>query len=118
VGVVAGATTTEAVANGPADVLITRYVGGNLTLEIDARGAAVVGTSIPRWPGWKLAVNGREEPLVGFNRAFLAFRVPPGRHRAELAYRPKGFTRGAATAGVTLAIGILVLAFPRRREIP
>ncbi|MDQ5858008.1 MAG: YfhO family protein, partial [Acidobacteriota bacterium] len=104
-------------ANGPAEVLITRYVGGELTLEIDARGEAIVGTSIPRWPGWKLALDGRHASLVGYNHAFLGFRVPPGRHTASLEYRPDGVTRGAAVSGGTLALSLVLFALSRRRGI-
>jgi hypothetical protein len=107
-----GGTAAE---NGPAHVRITRYVGGELTLEIEARAEAIVGTSIPRWPGWKLALDGRDAPLVGYNHAFLGFRVPPGRHRAELEYRPEGFTRGAAISGMTLGLSLFLLALGRRR---
>ena len=102
-------------ANGPAEVRVTKYVGGDLALEVDARRESIVGTSIPRWPGWKLTLDGRPAPLVGYNHAFLGFRVPPGRHRAELDYRPDGFARGAAISGTTLALSLFLLALGRRR---
>ncbi len=117
-GIVDGGSTSSApVENGPADVRITRYVGGALAFEIEARGEAIVGTSIPRWPGWKLTLDGRRAPLLGYNHAFLSFRVPPGRHAAELEYRPAGFTRGAAVSGATLALSLVVLALSGRRRI-
>nr|MDQ5873051.1 YfhO family protein [Acidobacteriota bacterium] len=109
--------SADPVVNGPADIRITRYVGGDLGLEIEARSETIVGTSIPRWPGWKLTLDGRRAPLLGYNHAFLGFRVPPGRHTAELRYRPDGFTRGAAVSGATLGLSLLLLALPRRRAI-
>lgn len=117
-GIVDGPSGAAApVANGPAEVRITRYVGGNVLLQIDAQREAIVGTSIPRWPGWKLTLDGRRAPLVGYNHAFLGLRVPPGRHRASLEYRPDGVTRGAAVSGATLALSLVFLALPRRRGI-
>jgi hypothetical protein len=117
-GVVDGNSGAEgAGGNGPANVRITRFAGGELGLEIEAANGALIGTSIPRWPGWKLAIDGREAPLVGFNHAFLGFRVPPGRHTASLEYRPDGFTRGAAASGAALALSLVLLALPRRRGI-
>ncbi len=119
-GIVDGTPGAAApVANGPADVRvrIARYVGGELTLEIEARGQAIVGTSIPRWPGWKLTLDGRQAPLLGYNHAFVGFRVPPGHHTAELRYRPDGFTRGAAISGATLALSLVLLALSGRRGI-
>jgi hypothetical protein len=115
-GVVDGFSAGAASAgNGPAEVRIARYVGGELALEIEARAEAIVGTSIPRWSGWKLALDGRDAPLFGYNHAFLGFRVLPGRHRAELEYRPEGFTRGAVISGLTLGLSLFLLALGRRR---
>lgn len=114
-GMVNGAPDARtAIENGPAIVRITRSVGGDLTLEVEARAEAIVGTSIPRWPGWKLTVDGRDAPLLGYNHAFLGFRAPPGRHTASLEYRPDGFTRGAAASVATLALSLVLLALPRR----
>ena len=115
-GIVDGAPAGETPgSNGPAEVRVTKYVAGNLALEVDARRESIVGTSIPRWPGWKLTLDGRPAPLVGYNHAFLGFRVLPGRHRAELDYRPDGFAIGAAVSGATLALSLFLLALGRRR---
>jgi uncharacterized membrane protein YfhO len=103
------------VASGLADVRITRYAGRDVRLEIETRDRALVGTSIPRWPGWKLTLDGRKAPLLGYNHAFLGFRVPPGRHTASLEFRPDGFARGAAVSGATLALSLFLLALGRRR---
>ncbi len=99
--------------NGPADVRIDSYQPQRLALSIDARGDAVVGTSIPRWPGWRLEIDGRRIPHFSYNRAFLAFRVPVGRHRAVLRYLPDGFLGGAAISLAT-ALGCLVGAVAMR----
>ena len=114
-GIVDGIPPPDAsAANGPAEVRIARSVGGELALEIEARGEALVGTSIPRWPGWKLTVDGKPAPLVGYNHAFVGFRVPAGRHTAALRYRPDGFTRGAAISAATLAVALVLLAWRPR----
>jgi uncharacterized membrane protein YfhO len=104
-----------AVGNGPVEVRVTRYLAGELGLEVSAHSESIVGTSIPRWPGWKLTIDGADAPLVGYNHAFLGFRVPPGRHAARLRYRPDGFTRGAVISGATFALSLILLALGRRR---
>jgi hypothetical protein len=100
--------------NGRAEVRIASYRGGRMRLAIDAESAAVVGTSIPAWRGWKLAIDGRPAPLLPFNRAFLAFEVPPGRHEAELRYLPDGFLYGSGISLAALAAS-LVLALRKSR---
>jgi hypothetical protein len=115
-GVVDGAPRVgTAAGNGPAEVRVTRYVAGELDLEVNAHSESIVGTSIPRWPGWKLTIDGGDAPLIGYNHAFVGFRVPPGRHAARLEYRPDGFTRGALISGATFALSLLLLALGRPR---
>jgi hypothetical protein len=94
--------------NGPAEVRISSYAAERMTLEVDAREETLVGTSIPAWRGWRLTIDGKRAPLVPFNRAFLSFRVSPGRHSAALRYLPDGFLYGAGlTVATLLACGVL-----------
>jgi Bacterial membrane protein YfhO len=102
--------------NGQADVRIVAYRGDRMTLSIDARAAAFIGTSIPGWRGWKLTIDGRRAPLLSFDRAFLGFEVPPGRHEATLTYLPDGFLAGGAISLVTAAALAVGLRAPRRRR--
>jgi hypothetical protein len=103
--------------NGRAEVNITSYEGGRMRLAIDAKSPAVVGTSIPAWRGWKLAIDGKPSTLLPFNRAFLAFEVLPGRHEAVLRYLPDGFLFGSGISLATLAAS-LVLAVRKPRRAP
>jgi hypothetical protein len=114
-GIVGGPERGNWTVNGPANVRIESYRPQRLDLAVVAEQTAVVGTSIPRWPGWKLELNGRPAPLLAYNRAFLGFTVPKGRHRAVLKYRPDGFVAGAAISLAT-ALTCLVLMFATRRR--
>ena len=114
-GIVGGPERGNWITNGPASVRIDSYRPQRLEIGVVAEEAAVVGTSIPRWPGWKLELNGHPASLLAYNRAFLGFTVPKGRHRAVLQYRPDGFVAGA---GISLATAVtcLVLMFATRRR--
>ena len=100
--------------NPPSRVRTLAYTGGTLKLEIDAPGETFVGTSIPRWPGWKLRIDGKRAPHDRFNHAFLGFQSPPGKHEAELVYLPDGFLWGAAISLATLATLLLGAGLARR----
>lgn len=102
--------------NGEAEVSIGAYSGQEMSLRVEARAAALVATSIPAWPGWKLEIDGRRAPLLSYNHAFLAFRVPPGTHAARLFYLPDGFRYGAAISVATLALCGALLVMPGRRR--
>jgi len=105
----------DAVPNGEAAVDVVEYLPQRMRLAVDAKALAVVGTSVTAWPGWKLTIDGRPAPLVGYNHAFLAFRVPAGRHEAELVYRPDSFVRGGAISLAALAVCAVLLIRARRR---
>jgi hypothetical protein len=111
VGVVAG-PDTPAARNGDARVAIAKYSPQALVLDVDAREPAVVATSITRWPGWRLTVDGKEASLLCYNRAFLAFEVLPGRHRAVLRYWPRSFAAGLWISALSLAVAVAI--FGRR----
>lgn len=103
--------------NGGADVRVTGYTGQHMSLRIDAAREALVATSIPGWPGWRLRLDGRRVPLLPYNRAFLAFRVPAGVHEARLDYLPDGFVWGAAISAATIGLlGVLALRGAARRS--
>lgn len=101
--------------NGEATVDIERYLPQEMRLAIDAKAPAVIATSVTAWPGWKLSVDGRPAPLLGYNQAFLAFRVPAGRHQAELRYRPDGVIYGAAITLATMLISVGLMLLPSSR---
>lgn len=114
-GVLGARGPTGLSENGRADVLIAAYSGQEMSLRVMAREEAIVATSIPAWPGWKLALGGRRTPLLSYNHAFLAFRVPAGEHEARLYYLPDGFLYGAAISLATLVLAGALLVGGRRR---
>ncbi|HEX9148725.1 MAG TPA: YfhO family protein [Thermoanaerobaculia bacterium] len=102
-------------ANGVATVRIDSYQPQRLDLAVDARSKAVVGTSIPRWPGWRLEIDGVRAPLFTYNAAFLGFAVPAGSRRAVLRYLPDAFLAGYAISAATAAVCVVTIAARRRR---
>jgi len=72
-----------------------------------------VATSVTRWPGWKLTIDGKSAPLIRYNHAFLAFRVPAGRHTAVLRYLPDSFLAGSVISMLTMVVSIWLHLRPR-----
>lgn len=106
------------IPNGEAAVEVSSYGAQRLTLAVTARAPTLVATSVTAWPGWRLKVDGRRSDLLPYNRAFLSFLVPAGRHEVELRYMPAGFVIGAAVSAAALAtlfVGALLLRLRRRR---
>src|SRR4029077_12678568 len=113
-GVVSEAGSPEWIPNGDAEVSITGYSTDRLALDVQARDATLVGTSITSWPGWIAELDGQPIASVPYNHAFLAFRVPAGHHRLALRYFPRSFRVGAMIS-LLCAVVAGVLVVPRRR---
>ena len=64
-------------------------------------------------PGWRTTVDGLPATLVKANLAFRAVRVPSGRHRIEMVYRPWSVLVGASVA----LISLLGTAFAAARRL-
>ncbi|HWZ85315.1 MAG TPA: YfhO family protein, partial [Thermoanaerobaculia bacterium] len=101
-------------ANGRAQVRIDAYEPQRMVLDVSAQDAAVVATSIPSWPGWKVDLDGHPIATLGFNHAFLAFRAPPGSHRVTVSYAPDSVADGAAISLATAIFSAFLLLRPRR----
>ena len=115
----AGRPLHERFANGRAVVDIVSYLPERLTLRVHADTDALVGTSITRWPGWQLFVDGERQEVLGYNHAFLSFKVAPGVHTIELLYAPRSFVIGALVGLATvlsLLTGLIVSRFRRVRR--
>ena len=93
--------------NGGADLEIVGYAADRLSLDVNSREPTLIATSIPNWPGWKISLGGRSLPIVTYNHGFVAFRVPPGRHRVELRYLPTSVLAGATISLLSLLAAAL-----------
>jgi len=103
----------------PAAAVSTRRRGSDLEIRVRAAAPVWIVVSQTAWAGWRALRDGEALPLRFANHAFLAFRVPAGDHRVDLAYRPASFRRGAAVSAAALAalvIGWAVVAARRRRR--
>lgn len=93
---------------GAATTIITSASPTEYRLRANAAQRSLVVSSIPFWPGWKVAINGKRVKPVQVNAVFLGFAVPPGESEVRVWYAPMSFWVGAWVAGLTL-IGLVVL---------
>ena len=106
--------TGRDIANGKARVE-TRRRGSGLDLDVEAETPAWIVVSQTFWRGWRAEIDGAAAPLHYANVAFLALRVPAGRHRVALRFRPASVTLGFAVFAATLAV-IAGVGVSRRRR--
>jgi hypothetical protein len=116
--IIEGDTSDPWTENGSARIAVETYRPEALALKIGADREALVGTSLPLWPGWTVEVDGVPTSVVPFNHAFVGFRVAAGSHRAVVRYFPKGVRDGLAVSLATLAALVVGLAVANRRRAP
>lgn len=102
-------------ASAGGSVRVLEYTANRTVLDVDSRGWSLLTTSDADWPGWRAYWNGKREPAVTVNDAFLGVFVPPGKGTLELRYRPDAFIDGLRISGAGTLIALVLLALRLRR---
>ena len=85
----------------------TRFKMHNLELTTTTTGNNLLFMSETYYPvGWKAFVDGNEIPIYRANYLFRAVVIPPGTHKLEMKFEPKGFFIGK---NLSLAANVLIL---------
>ncbi len=85
-------------------------------LHIRSQRYALIVSSQPWWPGWRVYRNGQRIVPQPVNAAFLGFTIPPGDWDVRVDYFPASFYGGLAGAVIT---ALLLISWPIvRSRIP
>jgi hypothetical protein len=76
---------------------------------------ALLATSVYQDGGWRALVDGRRVEGAVTNGLFVGVWLPPGEHRVDLVYRPRGFLLGCVVAGAALVLWVWWSAWEARR---
>jgi hypothetical protein len=83
--------------------------------EIDSPFSGVLVVSEMHFPGWRVYVDGVEQPLLRANYAFMAAGISSGRHRVLFEFHPAVFYWGLGISLVTL-LAIVMTAIVLRLQ--
>lgn len=100
-------------------VRLLDYGPNRTQVHVESKGWNLFVTSEVSWPGWRVYWNGKRQPPVVVNGAFLGCFVPPGRGLLELKYSPAEFDvalRALAVGVIGLAL-LATIAMHRRRRV-
>ena len=96
------------------EILSLREAPGLVDMEVRAERATAVVVREAHAPGWSARVDGRPAPVVRAHGRHLAVRIPAGRARVRMVFRPPHLTLGLALAGcaavVTLGLAVSSLS--------
>lgn len=82
-------------------------------LRIHSLRHALIVSSQPWWPGWRVFRNGQRIAAQPVNGAFLGFTIPPGDWDVRVDYFPASFYGGLAGALIT---ALLLASWPFARS--
>ncbi len=91
---------------GPGRVRIVDRFATRWTLEVEAAASGSLVVANPFFPGWRARLDGKDARLSIRPGDPIEIRVPPGRHRVDLLYRPASWRLGLGIA--LLSITVLV----------
>ncbi len=102
--------TAVAGAVDPSGVVsVLRGDQGSYRLKYASRTAGILRASIPWFPGWSAALDGKALPVRVADHALMGVEVPAGQHEITLEYRSTWFLPGAALSLATLlAVGLIL----------
>jgi len=103
---------------------IVRYGIQDLEIKTTTTGNNLLFLSETYYPvGWKAFIDGKEIPIYRANYLFRAVVVPPGVHKLEMKFEPKGFYFGknlslAANIVILGGLGFFGFDYWRKKRLP
>jgi hypothetical protein len=98
----------------PGSVRIAEERADRIVLEAELRAPGYVVLADAFDPGWRATLDGSIVPLLRANLGFRAVSAPAGRHRVEMAYRPRALWLGLAVSATALLTALILVLRPRR----
>lgn len=100
---------------------IRRGEASRVVIEATTDAPAYLVLTDTWYPGWRVSVDGAEQPMLRANYAFRAVRLGPGTHEVAFEYRPASVRIGLAVslAAAAVAVGLVLgsrLRGLRRRQ--
>jgi membrane protein YfhO len=104
----------RSIASPEASVRMVAASDTDFRMHVHAPRYALVVSSQPYWPGWRVERDGRSVDPLPVNGAFLGFTVPPGDWDVRVHYVPLTFYCGLAASLITIGV-LIALSFRQRR---
>jgi hypothetical protein len=111
-GFLAGGKPALDVCDGEDAILFQKIRATSYGLDVEMKCKRMVIVGNDYFPGWIVRIDGEKTVMYEVDRALQGFVVPGGKHRVEVAYRPRPVYVGA---GISIAglLGVAVLGFWR-----
>jgi hypothetical protein len=98
-------------AAGDDSVTIESYAPERVLLQAALASPGLLVLTDAHYPGWRVFVDGEEQPLVRADLLFRGVYLCAGEHQVEFVYQSAWLYRGAVVSIATLAVVALGLGF-------
>ena len=90
--------------------VLSSWTDTSLEGTISCEESGLMMTTIPYDEGWRVNVDGVEQPPEKMLDAFIGVRLTPGSHTISMKYNPKGLTSGWMISLGSVAVLFLIAA--------
>lgn len=102
---------------GKGTAKLTHYQLNELRYDVESDKGGVVVLSEIYYPGWTATLDGKEIPVARVNYVLRAVKVPAGKHKLVLTFRPTTVTTTETVAYATFVLLVLGFAFALWRSL-
>ena len=96
--------------------VIKRYRIDAVDIDVETNGGFLVLTDT-YYPGWRVYVDGVEQPILRANYLFRAVPIQAGKHQVSFVYKPLSFRIGLIVTLLSLVIGCVLLVIPQKSTV-
>lgn len=97
-------------------VAVTKYTGGEVTLDVRTSAPTYLVLADTYFPGWIGQIDGQDTPVYRADGNFRAVVVPQGEHTVRFKYSPVSFRVGSVLsllAVITVLLALVALVWQR-----
>jgi hypothetical protein len=88
----------------------------HVVVSVPASGGGIAVLADQWYPGWTATLDGRDVPILRVDAALRGVAIGPGPHRIDFRYRPRWPLLGLGVTALTVAVVLLVVTAPPRRQ--
>ncbi len=91
-----------------------KYVPNGVSISTRQNGEGFLVLLDTYFPGWKVMVDGKEQPIHRANSFYRGVKLSPGNHKIEFSYVPIGLRTGVFVSSFALFIILFLIFKPER----
>ncbi|MBZ0309722.1 MAG: YfhO family protein, partial [Anaerolineae bacterium] len=102
--------------DAPHTVTLTRFEPEHIEMEVSLPENAILTLSLPYYPGWQAALDGKDAEILRNYGGLSAVYVPAGDHTLTLQFKSRWLTLSAVVSGAAWTVSLLFFLMTLRKS--